>query len=61
MFLNFLEKEVKMETIFQIIIALVALKSMAIGSDFNFNHWIKDGKNYTEWYKNRPKYKLERR
>ena len=45
--------------ILTVIVGLIALKSMIIGSDFNFSYWIKDGKNYTEWYKNRPKYKGE--
>jgi len=38
-----------------IILALVALKAITIGSDFNFWYWIKWGKIYTEWYFNKER------
>ncbi len=41
----------------KILVMCIVLKSVIIGSDFNFHHWMKDGKKYTEWYSNRPKYK----
>ena len=43
-------------TILTIGVGLIALKALIIGSDFNFHSWLKDGKKYTEWYNNRPKY-----
>lgn len=39
-----------------VILALVALKSIIIGSDFNFPLWFKHGKKYMQWYFNRPKF-----
>lgn len=36
--------------------SLIALKAVTIGSDFNFQMLIRDGKKYYNWYKNREKY-----
>ena len=38
---------------------LIAIKSILIGSEFNFYYWIKYGKKYTKWYNQtrRPKFK----
>ena len=35
---------------------IVALKAVIIGSDFDFSEWMKHGKHYLIWYRNRPKY-----
>lgn len=43
-------------TIFCIVMFLIAVKSLLIGSDFNFTLWYKYRKHYTTWYLNRPKY-----
>ena len=32
-------------------------KSILVGSDFNFYHWYKYGKEYTDWYFFRPEFK----
>ena len=40
-----------------ILISLIALKSIVIGSEFNFSLWFRDGSKYLNWYLNRPKYK----
>jgi len=36
----------------------VLVKAITIGSDFNFYHWIRYGKEYTKWYNrtSRPKF-----
>lgn len=39
-----------MENIGTIILFIVALKSITIGSSFNFVKWFKYGKNYWAWY-----------
>jgi hypothetical protein len=36
--------------------ALIALKAVIIGSDFNFIKWIKYRKKYTNWYFNRQEF-----
>ena len=33
--------------------ALCYLKTITVGSEFNFAHWIKYGRAYTKWYFNR--------
>lgn len=35
---------------------LVVLKSVSVGSDFNFKNWIKYKKKYTNWYFNREEF-----
>lgn len=40
--------------ILQILICLMWLKSMTIGSDFNFGYWFKYKKIYSKWYFSRP-------
>lgn len=37
--------------------AFIVIKSLTIGSDFNFVNWIRYGKKYTDWYCNRPSFK----
>jgi hypothetical protein len=37
-------------TIFIIILFLVFLKSVTVGSAFNFHLWYHFGKDYTKWY-----------
>jgi hypothetical protein len=39
----------------QILIALVAVKAMTIGSEFNCYLWLKHGKAYREWYFNKDR------
>ena len=39
-----------------ICMALVFLKSIIIGSSFDFTMWFRDGSDYLEWYRSRPKY-----
>lgn len=41
----------------KILIALVAIKAVIVGSDFNLLHWLRDGRRYWEWYDNRPEYR----
>jgi len=41
---------------FQLIIYLVAFKSMTIGGDFNFWKWYKYGGRYMKWYQDRSKF-----
>ena len=36
--------------IFFCIALLIVVKSITIGSDFNFSAWFKHGKKYTMWY-----------
>ena len=38
------------QNIAMFVLLLVLIKSMFIGSDFNFVNWIKYGKEYTNWY-----------
>lgn len=38
----------------KILIFFTFLKSVTIGSDFNFHHWFKYKKIYSHWYFNRP-------
>lgn len=45
-----------MQEVLYFMIALVAIKAMWIGSDFSIYHWLRDGKKYSQWYRNRPKY-----
>lgn len=40
--------------IINIIATIIVLKALTIGSDFNFYLFIKYGKEYWNWYKNRP-------
>ena len=42
------------------IVALVALKAIIIGSDFNFFYWFKYKRNYWDWYNNREEFKPKR-
>ena len=39
-----------------IVLLFIALKSLVIGSDFNFIAWIKDKKKYIDWYSSRETY-----
>jgi hypothetical protein len=39
-----------------ICLVIVFLKSIIIGSSFEFIMWFRDGSNYLEWYRSRPKY-----
>jgi hypothetical protein len=43
-------------TVLYILVSLVALKAMVIGSDLNFYHLFKYGREYWHWYSNRPKF-----
>jgi len=42
--------------VFQGVVVLLALKSVLIGSDFNFNYLLKHGRKYWKWYENRETY-----
>jgi hypothetical protein len=46
------EEEINIHTII-IILTLIFIKSITIGSDFNFYNWIKYGKLYTSYYTNK--------
>lgn len=41
-----------MGTILIVLLVVVAVKSLTIGSEFNFYYWYKYGKKYTDWYFN---------
>jgi hypothetical protein len=43
--------------VIRLLMFLIVLKSITIGSDFNFILWFKYKKQYTDWYNNRPKFK----
>jgi len=42
-----------------VLLLLIAIKAIVIGSEFNFYSWLRDGKKYSKWYSNRPKYNKE--
>ena len=46
-----------MNSLLLVILIFVGLKSIIIGSDFNFYLWFKYNKEYTKWYFERPKFK----
>lgn len=37
-------------------IVLVCIKAIFIGSDFSIRTWLKYGKEYSDWYDNRPEF-----
>lgn len=39
------------------VLYLIFLKSVTIGSEFNFWYWIKYGKKYMEWYSNKETFR----
>lgn len=39
-----------MEYIITVVFALIAIKSILVGSEFSFAYWAKYGKTYTNWY-----------
>ena len=43
-----------MRTILLVMFAIVGIKAIVIGSEFNFYYWLKYGKCYGQWYKERP-------
>ena len=47
-----------MNALFTLLMALVAIKALFIGSEYNFGKRLKEGKEYTkkynEWLKNKP-------
>lgn len=43
-------------SIIYICLALIALKSLTIGSEFSFYKWFKYKSHYTYWYFNRSEY-----
>jgi hypothetical protein len=46
-----------MVDILAVFLLLVSIKSLIVGSDFNFYLWYKYKEKYTKWYFNRPFYK----
>ena len=42
--------------VFPVCVAIITLKALTVGSDFSFVAWMRDGKAYTKWYFNRPKW-----
>lgn len=44
---------------FTIVLLLIWLKSVTVGSDFNFYYWYKYGGKYIKWYFNRPQFDPE--
>jgi len=47
---------IEVNTILLICLVVVFLKSIIIGSEFDFSMWFRDGSSYLEWYRSRPKY-----
>lgn len=47
----------KLIYVMQSIVIIVFMKSIIIGSEFNFLNWIKFRKKYTNWYFNREQFK----
>ena len=45
-----------LNTIFQIVLVVLALKSMIIGSEFSFHYMLKHGRKYWDWYNKRETY-----
>lgn len=45
-----------MENLGIALIAIIALKSLVIGSDFSFHKWFKHGTLYLHYYNNRPSF-----
>lgn len=43
--------------IINIILILIVVKSVMIGSEYNFWYLLKYGKTYSNWYKNKPTFK----
>jgi hypothetical protein len=48
---------VEIELWFLILLIVVLIKSVLIGSNFSFNLWLKHGKKYLTWYRNREEFK----
>lgn len=46
-----------MKTIWLVIMLLIAFKAVTVGSDFNFYHYFKYEKKYSEWYFNKETFK----
>lgn len=42
---------------FRIVLMVVGFKAMMVGSEFNFWYWLKYGKRYTQWLRDRPEFK----
>ncbi len=42
--------------ILDLVLFAVVFKALTLGSEFNFYHWYKHGKEYSTWYNNRPKF-----
>jgi len=47
---------IEVNTILLICLVVVFLKSIIIGSEFDFTMWFRDGSSYLDWYRSRPKY-----
>jgi len=47
-----------MEKLIIIVLVVAVIKSITIGSEFNFFMWLKHKKKYTQWYFNRPTFPL---
>ena len=45
-----------MKDVLFIVMWMAILKALFVGSEFNLFYWFKDGRQYTDWYWNRPSY-----